>query len=58
MEKYNTNLIFFEDSSESSRLMGGGETFESIENIRLFYILLRKKHRIDYFIISPPILSR
>ena len=39
LEKYNINLISFEDPSESSRLMGGGENFESIEkyNIVLYY---------------------
>ena len=36
VEKYNMNLISFEDSSESSRLMGGGGTFESIEKYEIF----------------------
>ena len=30
------NLISFEDSSERSRLMGGGGTFESIEIYNIF----------------------
>ena len=36
VEKYNMNFISFEDSSESSRLMGGGGTFESIEIYNIF----------------------
>ena len=55
VEKYNMNLISFEDSSERSRLMGGGGTFESIEKYKIFNILLRKNHRIAYFLIFPPI---
>ena len=41
VEKYNINLISFEDSSEC-----GGGTFESIEKYKGFCILLRKKYRI------------
>ena len=58
VEKYNMNLIFFQDSSESSRLIGGGGTFESIVKIRLFYISPSKKDRIGYFIIFVPISQR
>ena len=36
VEKYNMNIIFFEDSSESSRLMGSGGTFEIIEKYKNF----------------------
>ena len=36
VEKYNTNLISFEDSSESSRLIRGGGNFESIEKYKIF----------------------
>ena len=55
VEKYNMNLISFEDSSESSRLMRGGGTFDSIEKYNIFYILLRKNHRVAYFLIFSPI---
>ena len=54
VEKYNTNLISFEDSSESSRLIRGGGNFESIEKYRIFYILLRKNHEVAYFLIYLP----
>ena len=36
MEWYNINIISFEDSSESSRLMCGGGTFEIIEKYNIF----------------------
>ena len=36
VEKYNMNLISFEDSSESSILICGGGTFESIEKYKIF----------------------
>ena len=36
VEKYNMNIISFEDSSESSRLMRGGGNFESIEKFNIF----------------------
>ena len=46
MEKYNINIIYFKDSSESSILMGGGGTFYSIEKYKIFYIPLRKKYMV------------
>ena len=52
------NLISFEDSSESSRLMGGGGNFESIEKYKIFYILFRKDHEVTYFLIFLPIPYR
>ena len=55
VEKYDMNLLSFEDSPERSRLMGGGENVESIEKYNIFYILLRKNHRIAYFLIFSPI---
>ena len=55
VKKYNMNLISFEDSSESSRLMVSRGTFESIEKYKIFHILLRKKHGVAYFLIFPPI---
>ena len=55
MEKHDMNIISFEDSSESSRLIRGGGTFESIEKYIYFYILLRKKHEVAYFVIFSPI---
>ena len=55
VEIFNINLISFEDSSDSSILMGGGGTFDSIEKYKIFYILLKKKHEVAYFLIFSPI---
>ena len=45
VEKYNMNFISSEDSSESSRLMRGGGTFESIEKYNIFYYSSQEKAR-------------
>ena len=58
VEKYDTNIIYSEDSSESSILMGGGGTFESIEKYKIFIFFLGKAQDCLFSYIFPYSLYR